>query len=286
MAAPFPRKIRLGKFPTFWQSLQVYWDYFQRFFANLSQSPSSTEFYQKVRGINHQLPQLEPQTWNIERPDDLSVRTSVGLNDGFLTSIPLTGLDPHMEQRILQGLYLDENPYFVLWPTRDWRQHAQLMVDGYLGMQGVEDLRFEFFLPEYKKTSPPPDEAETVPDQQAPAPNAATATQPTPTPPAQVVNEQLPAQPSRQPNQHRAATQQQNAAQPQTPVGNAQSKAKPHSPEFTERATDKFPLPDFSNQSFTMDQNNPQSEEQDPDVDLDADTKTYRIQTPDSNGEQ
>ncbi|MCB1045316.1 MAG: hypothetical protein KDC35_20410 [Acidobacteria bacterium] len=144
MACVFPRKLKSSPFHIFWQALEAYWKYFNAYYQDLKAQENPGEFYKRVRGIVHALPSIEAAVWEPEPGDAIGA----SVQEGFLTPVDLTGKAPFEEAAILRSIALKDNPSFVLWPSKNWAERDNLSVTGYLGSNGLVDLRFTFFLPE------------------------------------------------------------------------------------------------------------------------------------------
>lgn len=155
LATAFSKKLKQAPFPVFWQGLQAYWTYFTAFHEEVLKFSSPTEFYGHIRGVQHQLPDLEIQDWApAEAPHPESVSATRSLDDGLLCPIDLTGTNAREEQAIIRGLRPESNPNFIMWPEPAWRDIPKLAVTAYLGSSGIEDLRMDFLLPEYAEEEP------------------------------------------------------------------------------------------------------------------------------------
>jgi hypothetical protein len=154
IVAPFPRKLRQASMPQFWQALTCFWQYFDRYFSHLAQSSDPGEFYAKVRGRVHTLPPHPIEPWPADpAPAEARLATDL-LQVGRLAPLLLSDLDEAAERSLLQSLQISENPAFILWPGGSWRSSGLGKVYAYLGPRGLEDLNFEFFLPEREETQP------------------------------------------------------------------------------------------------------------------------------------
>lgn len=149
IATTFPKKFKAAPFSVYWQALEGYWKYLSAYYEDLRAQSNPTDFYKRVRGVVHQPPTLEAAAWS-DSPGSKAKDLCGSLDDGFLTPMDLTGLAPHEEAALLRTLTFKQNPSFVLWPSADWRERANIEVTGYFGCNGIDDLRFPFFLPSQK----------------------------------------------------------------------------------------------------------------------------------------
>lgn len=155
IVAPFPRKLRQAPMPQFWQALNCFWQYFDRYFSHLAQSSDPGAFYAKVRGRVHTLQPHPIESWPSATPPAEARLATDLLQVGRLAPLLLSDLDEAAERSLLQSLQISENPAFILWPGGSWRSSGMGKVYAYLGTRGLEDLNFEFFLPEREESETP-----------------------------------------------------------------------------------------------------------------------------------
>lgn len=148
LAAPFPKKYKTAPFPHFWQALECFWDYFERYYQHLAKMENPADFYKNVRGLSHSLPDKTIDEW----PEKNHVRARQVrdlLEGGRMAPLALSDLDALEERDFLRSLSaLRENPNFLMWPSPSWRDENHPAVYAYFADKGLEDLNFEFFLPE------------------------------------------------------------------------------------------------------------------------------------------
>ncbi len=146
IATAFPKRFKNASFAFYWQALEGYWKYLSAYYQDLRSQDNPTEFYKRVRGIAHQPPMIKAVEWTISEQAQSNI-LSGSINEGFLTPVDLTGLAPHEEAALLRSLTIKSNPSFVLWPSPDWRERENTEIIAYFGSNGIDDLRFNFFLP-------------------------------------------------------------------------------------------------------------------------------------------
>ena len=159
LAVPLPRKVRQAEFPLFWCCLEAFWHYLDLYQQNLASQGSSTEFYNRIRGISHKLPEVAWPEWQHGLADD-ATQASIAFNDGSPVSLPLHEFSPERETTLIQNLAPRENPKLILWPD-GFRTTPRLQAHAYLGSRGFDELHIDQFLPMLAETprevTPPAD---------------------------------------------------------------------------------------------------------------------------------
>ena len=151
MVAPFPAKLTRLSPASFWQCLDQFWMYLEAYFEDLGRQPTADAFYNRVRGVVHELPSFTPVTWSStaqEEPERYS-------------SLLRVRLTPDMSPDWIIPYAPAVNPQYVLCPASHWTRQVKEETWALFGRYGLEDIEVEQFRQAIEATQPTtnPDES-------------------------------------------------------------------------------------------------------------------------------
>jgi hypothetical protein len=139
MATLLPRSLYRESFPNFWQGLEYIWSHLESFADEIFAQTNSVEVYNLCRGTLHKLPPLQPETW------EPTAESDAPLLGNMIFTRDLSSLTVSQEQHLLQSYDFKQNPAFILWPMRGWRDQEVPLATACFGESGIEDFHMGLF---------------------------------------------------------------------------------------------------------------------------------------------
>ena len=141
MAAPLPAKLCRRPFHQSLKVLEPLWQYLEAYFAHLREQPSSSDVYNRVVDVIHE---LEPVSIDAAPPSGNRPLQAMA-SHAHIQTLALAEFEESVCRSLADHLQLPQTPAMVLWPCAGWRgqepDHAAL----YFGERGLADLAIEFF---------------------------------------------------------------------------------------------------------------------------------------------
>ena len=159
IAVPLPAKLCRGDFYQATLILEPLWRYLEAYFEHLRKQNSSSEVYNRVVDVIHE---LDPITLNDRQASGTcSLKTQP---DKDIQTLPLNELNGTALEDLNANLDLSQTPGMILWPCAGWREQAPEHATIYFGMRGLPDLAMDYFGENARQTlsapSPEPEQNE------------------------------------------------------------------------------------------------------------------------------
>ncbi|MDJ0841624.1 MAG: hypothetical protein QNK37_34265 [Acidobacteriota bacterium] len=140
LVVSMPAKVFRKPFPVMWQALKVLWDYLEAYHQELRGQPDANAFYQKIRGVAHDIEPITPGEWPEPRQPVQPIAGPDAARHLLTVEVPRENAGV-----MVRNLVFDRPPAFILWPGSKWREQIDGKAAAYFGHYGLSDLRVELF---------------------------------------------------------------------------------------------------------------------------------------------